>query len=170
MMDRKIKRIDYIDGHKVDGDILVPVLKYEEIMMTGTKRFHNCLYLILGLGRLERVLMDWVSEEMDKDNMVRNDFYNRKNFIDFISNIEMDGKKNTYIDSSVNTAFSMLQKSGLLISVSKGVYKVNPKYYWNGTDKDRVNQIMVNLEFASANTNFRVIPNGKDFQIVKKGK
>ena len=56
-MIRKIKKIDYIDGHHLEDDILRPTLKNEQVMLTGTKRFHNCLHLILGLTKLERLLI-----------------------------------------------------------------------------------------------------------------
>jgi len=170
IMERKSKKLSYIDGHHLEEGVLKPTIKDVEIMMTGTKRFHNCLYLILGLSKLQRILMDWISEEMDSRNMIRNEAYNRKLFIDFVSSLVIDGENRVYKDSSVNTAFHDLKVSGLLIPVSKSVYQVNPNYYWGGTDKDRVNEIMMNIQFASSETNFRVIPNGKDFQITKKGK
>lgn len=160
-MQRKSKTIEYIDGHYLDGDMLKPTIKTVDVMMTGTKRFHNCLYLLLGLSKLQRILMDWISEEMDERNMVRNEAYTRGMFIDFVSDLVIDGEKKIYKDQSVNNAFHGLKTAGLLIPVSKSVYQVNPKYYWSGTDKDRVDQIMVNLQFESESTNFKVLPSGK---------
>lgn len=170
IMTRKTKIVEYIDGHYLDGDILKPVCKKVEIMMTGTKRFHNCLYLILGLSKLERALIDWVSEEMDDRNIIRNEKYTRGTFIKFISEIVIDEENKVYQDASVNNAFHGLKEKGLLIPVGKGVYQVNPKYYWNGSDKSRVDEIMLNIQFASAETNFRVMPDGKSYKISKAKK
>lgn len=169
-MVRKTKKISYIDGHTIVDDTLIPVCKEVDIMMTGTKRFHNCLYLILGLSKLQRVLMDWVSEEMDDRNIIRNDGYVRSVFIKFIEDLVIDGEKKTYKDESVNNAFHGLKQAGLLIPMSKGVYKVNPKYYWSGSDKDRIEEIMMNIQFSSGSSNFKVLPDGQKWNLTKKGK
>ncbi len=158
IMIRKTKIIEYIDGHYIDNDVLKPTLKKVDIMMTGTKRFHNCIYLILGLSKLERALMDWVSEEMDGRNMIRNEKYTRGIFINFISEIVIEDEKKVYQDASVNNAFHGLKDKGLLLPVSKGTYQVNPKYYWAGSDKDRSEEIMMNIRFSSTETNFNVLP------------
>jgi len=161
IMERKVKTIEYVEGHYIKDDVLRPMMKKEEIMMTGTKRFHNCLYLILGLSKLQRVLMDWISEEMDSRNMIRNEKYTREQFINFISTLLIEGENKVYKDTSVNTAFHDLKTVGLLIPVSKSVYQVNPKYYWSGTDKDRIEEIMLNIRFGSNESNFHVIPDYK---------
>jgi hypothetical protein len=41
------------------------------------------------------------------------------------------------------------------------VYQVNPKYYWRGSDKERIETIMMNIQFNSDSTNFKVIDAGK---------
>lgn len=166
-MVRKTKKISYIDGHTIDNDTLVPICKEVDIMLTGTKRFHNCLYLILGLSKIQRVLMDWVSEEMDERNIIRNDKYVRSVFINFIEELVIDGEKKSYKDESVNNAFHGLSKSGLLLPVSKGVYQVNPKYYWSGNDKDRIEEIMMNIRFSSSSSNFKVLPDGQKWKLNK---
>lgn len=167
-IERKYKTINYIDGHRLEDGILVPQNKSKDIMLTNTKRFHNCIYLILGVGRLERVLMDWISEEMDTNNYIRNDVYTRSNFIEFIRDVKMEGKKTEYEDTSVNSAFHNLKSVGLLIPVRKGLYQVNPEYYWRGTDKDREEQIMLNIKFNSKNNNFKVYAGGKHDVFLKR--
>lgn len=169
-MIRKTKAIEYVDGHTVNGDTLVPTVKSVEVVMTGTKRFHNCLYLILGLSKLQRVLMDWVSEEMDDRNIIRNDKYVRGVFIKFIEDIVIDGEKKTYKDDSVNNAFHGLKTAGLLIPMTKGVYQVNPKYYWSGSDVTRLQEIMLNIRFSSTSTNFKVLTDGDKYEITKSKK
>jgi len=167
-MERKKKTIAYIDGHYLDGDVLRPVIKSVEVSMTGVKRFHNSLYLLLGLSKLQRVLMDWISEEMDDRNMIRNEAFTRNTFIEFVGNLLIDGENRIYKDSSVNTAFHDLKVIGLLLPVSKSLYQVNPQYYWGGSDKDRVDEIMMNIRFSSTETNFKVLPNGRNYEVSKK--
>lgn len=167
-MNRKEKSIEYVDGHYLKDNELVPMFKSVDIMMSGTKRFHNCLYLILGLTKLQRLLMDWVSEEMDERNIIRNDKYTRSVFIKFISELLIDGENKTYRDESVNNAFHGLYTSGLLLPVTKGVYQVNPEYYWKGSDVSRIQEIMLNIRFSSKSANFKVLTDGEKYNLVKK--
>lgn len=167
MSDRRYKKVIYIEGHTLDGDVLVPLVKEQEVMITGTKRFHNCLYLILGVNKLQRVLMDWISEEMDDRNMIRNDIHTREMFSNFLKEISVEGQKVSYGDQSIANAFHGLSKSGLLIRHTKSVYQVNPKYYWRGGDKERIEIIMLNLQFNSKETNFKVLDAGK-YTVTKK--
>jgi len=169
MSERKYKKVVYIEGHRLDGDMLVPIEKEEHIMISGTKRFHNCLYLVLGVNKLQRILMDWISEEMDDRNMIRNDIHTRGMFTGFLKEIQIDGQKVAYGDQSIANAFHGLYKSGLLIRHTKSVYQVNPKYYWRGNDKDRIEIIMMNIQFGSTSTNFRVLDAGKH-TITKRNK
>ncbi len=166
---RKVAILEYAEGHIMDGDVLKPIIKQQDIMLTGTKRFHDCLYLILGVNKLQRVLMDWLSEEMDDKNMVKNDKYVRTQFINFVADLIYDGKKNEYKDQSVANAFHGLFKHGLLIQHSRMYYQVNPLYYWRGNDKDRIESIMMNIKFNSKETNFKVL-NADKYEIRIKGK
>lgn len=160
---------DYIDGHFSKNGILTPMFKSKAIKMTNTKRFHNCLYIILGLSKCQRLLMDWLSEEMDIDNMITHDEYLRAKFIKFISSIQVEGKVLKYEDQTVANAFNGIVKSNdLLLKKAKGKYMVNPEYYWRGKDEDRIATIMMNIEFGSENTNFKIVPNGTDYALVKK--
>lgn len=167
MSERRYKKVVYVDGHTVEGDVLKPLQKEEFIMVSGTKSFHNCLYLILGVNKLQRILMDWISEEMDDRNMIRNDTHTRGMFANFLTEIQIDGQTVKYEDQSIANAFHGLFKSGLLIRHTKSVYQVNPKYYWRGSDKDRIETIMMNIQFNSKETNFRVLDAGK-YTVTKK--
>lgn len=161
MSQRKYKIVNYVEGHLIQDGRLIPVTKSKEIMETGTKRFHNCLYVILGLNKLQRVLVDWLSEEMDERNMVRNDKYTRGMFMDFLKEIQVDGKILSYEDQSVANAFHGLYRCGLLIRHTQSVYQVNPEYYWRGSDKARIESIMMNIQFNSGATNFKILDSSK---------
>lgn len=165
------KIVDYIDGHALKEGILRPTTKTKEIKMTNTKRFHNCLYLILGLSKCQRLLMDWLSEEMDDDNMIISDEHMRSKFIKFISSINVEGKKLSYSDQTVANAFSDLaNREDLLMRKAKGRYRINPEYYWRGNDEDRINAIMMQIQFDSENTNFKITRKANEYVWVKKTK
>lgn len=169
METNKVAIIHYAEGFTTKDENLYPVMKEKEIMLSGTKRFHNCLYLILGLNKLQRILMDWLSEEMDDLNMVKNDKYVRQKFLNFLESIQLTDEKKAYKDQSVANAFHGLKKSGLLLEHSRMYYKVNPMYYWRGNDKDRIDEIMMNIRFKSTETNFKVLNGGK-WEVRLKGK
>lgn len=162
-------KIYYADGHYLKDGYLHPVYKNKEVKMTSTKRFHNCLYILLGLSKCQRLLMDWLSEEMDNENMITHDEYLRNKFIKFISTIQVEGVQLDYKDQTVANAFNGIVKStDLLIKRAKGKYMVNPEYYWRGKDEDRIASIIMNIEFGSDNSNFKILPNGDDYTFIKK--
>jgi hypothetical protein len=154
--DNKVRVIEYIDGHTFDEEgIAYPTIKKEPVIMSNTKRYYNCLYMLAGIKLLPRLLMDWLTEEMDDNNIVYNSAYTRERFIEFIDKITLGKQK--YQDQSVRQAFSDLKESGLIIPKNKGAYRVNPKYFFKGGENQRIELIMLEIKLNSTNTNFRVI-------------
>lgn len=166
-LDQKV--IDYIDGHIAQDGIFIPVVKKKEIKMSNTKRFHNCLHILLGLNKCQRLLMDWLAEEMDDDNMIISDEHMRSKFIKFIESIQVEGEILSYKDQTVANAFhDLVSRNDVLIKFSKGRYRLNPEFYWRGSDKERIEAIMMNLQFNSASTNFKIIKQADEYVTVKK--
>lgn len=138
--------IDYID--KLDrGDIVEPIYAKEDIETNCTKRYHNSIYLLAGLSSLERTLMDFICEYMNKENVVYNDSFFKAKFKAFYN----DALNKTVEEASINTMFMRLSKKNFLISIARGTYKVNPKYFWRGEDKEknRVNEFKIYLEIKA---------------------
>lgn len=168
---KRLENIDisYYDGFYAKDGIMYPKTKHKVIKMTNTKRFHNCLYLILGLSKCERLLMDWLSEEMDDENIIVSDEHMRNKFIKFISSITVEGKKIEYKPQTVANAFNdLVKREDLLLRYSKGRYKVNPEYYWRGKDEDRLDAIMMNIQFETTSTNYKIIDQAQQYVLVKK--
>lgn len=161
--------VDYINGHRIENGILVPVTGRKEIKMPATKRFHNCLHILLGLSKCQRLLMDWLAEEMDDDNMIVHDEHMRRKFINFIASIQVEGKVLKYEDQTVANAFNdIVKRQDLLKKLAKSRYRLNPEYYWRGSDKDRIDAIMMMIEFNEGKGNFRVINKSQDYTYVKR--
>jgi Firmicute plasmid replication protein (RepL) len=145
------KTEDVIDGQPV----YIPVYEEKAVVITSTKRFHNCIYLLAGLPGCARDLMDYLAEIMDEKNIVRNDSTMREAFINFMK--EITNNQVSYKDSTVNTNFNLLAERKLLIRKGKGVYMVNPEYFYKGDDKNRINSIKLLLEFKpDENTNLKI--------------
>jgi type III secretory pathway lipoprotein EscJ len=122
MKKAKVKYIkDYIDNEGV----LLPDEGYKNVVMSHTKRYHNCLFLLVGLRGCSRDLMDFLTEQMDNDNLVRSDSIIRKKFMDFVNGITKG--EVTYSEPSVKRAFRVLEEKGLIRSQTRGVFRVNPE-------------------------------------------
>ncbi len=147
----KYKTITYMSNIEkteevVDGQpIYIPIYEEKDVVVSSTKRFHNCIYLLAGLPGCARDLMDYLTEIMDNYNTVRNDSITRAGFINFVKGIT--NNEVLYKDSTVNSNFNLLFKRGLLLQKGKGIYTVNPEYFYKGDDKDRLKHIKMLLEF-----------------------
>ena len=152
--------INYYSGwtYKEDGGMQLRVADEhkEVVVMSHTKRFHNCLYLLAGLSPCARNLMDWLTEEMTDTNIVYHTAGSRKIFNEFIGSIT-NGSVN-YADQTIKQAWGELNKVGLLIAKStKATFMVHPKFFFKGNDKDRINKIIAQLTFDNEGVdNFRV--------------
>lgn len=112
-----------------DG-IIMPVFKTKRVMTTSTRRFNNNIYRTAKLSPATRNLLDYIIQEMDKYNRISNNALFRSNFLHLInSDCNVNLKEDT-----VNKGFQELKKAGLLVTMNKkrGVYTVNPIFYFNG--------------------------------------
>lgn len=132
----------------IDEDgIRLPEYRYKQITTNHTKRYHNCLYLLAGLNSSCRDLMDYLCERMDNNNHVHSNETVREDFIDFIRRITGDNVE--YSHATVKKAFKILTDKGLLISLGRGSYMVNPEFFFRREEKDRLEAIRLVLEFKS---------------------
>jgi hypothetical protein len=151
MKKAKVKYIkDYIDNEGV----LLPDEGYKNVVMSHTKRYHNCLFLLVGLRGCSRDLMDFLTEQMDNDNLVRSDSIIRKKFMDFVNGITKG--EVTYSEPSVKRAFRVLEEKGLIRSQTRGVFRVNPEYFIKNDDTKRLDLIKLELEFTMKSTRINV--------------
>lgn len=164
-MDLQKKRVTvlkYVDGTTINEDgILTFVEKTKPIVLNSAKRYYNCLYLLTGLPPLARDLMDYLVEEMNEDNLVYNNVDSRKKFIDFIALItskdtSIHEEPKIWSDQRVKESFGILAHRGLLIPKSRGTYKVNPEYFFVGSDVERLGSIIIEIKNGCEESTFRV--------------
>lgn len=140
---------DYEKGLDADSSkwVVLPKWAHQSIVCSHTKRYHNCLYLLAGLGSCARDLMDYITEEMDSDNIICTNEYFRKKFIEFIKNTTKESGEITYGHSTVKRALSILFSKNLIHPIRRGYSKVNPKYFIRNNDSNRMEKIRLQLEF-----------------------
>lgn len=135
---------------------IFPEYGSKDITRSHTKRYHNCLYLLAGLSSCARDVMDFVTEQMDEQNMISTNSYLRGKFREFIA--KTTGGRVDYCDSSVKKAIRVLVEKGLIIPVKRGYSRVNPSYFWKNDETGRLQSIRLELEFeAGADTKLRVL-------------
>lgn len=104
--------------------------------------------ILMGIDGCERNLMDWLADNMTDGNYVSNNEITRKSFISFHSKYSK-GKGRTYSDKTVSIAFQRLSAADLLIPRARGLFQINPLYYYAGDDASRINTIKMVMEFKA---------------------
>lgn len=152
------KPLKYREGWHVEDKVILPDYAFTSVMTTHTKRYHNCLYLLAGLSRGCRNLMDYIAEQMDADNVFYSNEYFRNSFKNFMEkNASFDKKTDNgivevalnYSDESIKKWLGTLVAKNLIRPIKRGVYKVNPEYFWKNEDGERDKVIVMELEFRS---------------------
>lgn len=152
--------------------ILLPTCTYKAVVRSHTKRYHNCLYALAGIGSCARDLMDYMTEQMDDTNHISTNKYLRDKFITFIK--QTTEKKDVngvvvdfveYSDSSVKRALRILTEKHLIRQVQKGVCLVNPEFFWKNNEDKRMGMVRVELEFSSgSDTKMKVLQDRHDIK------
>jgi hypothetical protein len=123
----------------------VELLKFSSVKVDieFVKRYCNSMLLIMKLTRGERILLDFISEQMDSKNFVCNTESLRVR----LNKMLVAASQDTYADSTINHSFSKLVSRELLYKVKgKGLYQVNPLFYFKGSEDDRQKVIRRRLE------------------------
>ena len=145
----KKEKLKYIGKIDVKEGIAYPRPAYKNIENCFVRKYYGVFSILIGLNPCARDLMEYLTEVMNEDNIVRSDEYTRKEFVKNIyeCSLHKDGTFITYSDSNIKKAFQLLVERKCLIKVSKSIYKVNPEFYFRGTGPDRLTNIKLVLEF-----------------------
>ncbi len=161
---RFVKSIDIVDG------MSFPRFGAKNIECSATKRYHNTLMLLFSLPECSRNLMDYIMDKMTDDNIVNSNQYTRDLFNSNIysawfehfkldvkkkqsSNFGLDANelalKKKYSDITIRKAFSTLKEKGLILQQTRGVYMVNPEYFFKKSESSRIEKVKMYLEFEN---------------------
>lgn len=144
--DKKVK-IKYIKSwHKHKSGIKTPNYHYKKVSSSHYKRYYNTLCVLAGVGGCARNMLDYCCERMDNNNIIPSNSEFRRQFIQDV-NKWTDGDL-IYTDASVKRAIYVLTQKELLLKTQKrGSLKVNPEYFFKGSEVSRINNISMILEF-----------------------
>jgi hypothetical protein len=108
-----------------------------------TKRYYGSLVLLMRLSRSARIFLDFITEEMDEKNYITNSIQTRTKFNAIFTRA---GQK-AFSDKTIHRCFASLLAVELVRkSKGRGLYQVNPSYYFKGTEIDRKKAIREQLE------------------------
>jgi hypothetical protein len=108
-----------------------------------TKRYHNSLLSLMKLSRSERILLDFITEEMDDHNFITNSKQNRDKFNKLLKKIGQE----TYSDTTIHRCFANLAKHDLISNCKgRGLYQVSPVFFFRGSEEERTKVLREILE------------------------
>lgn len=146
-MERKKRKINYlIKEFKKDKEGIVEIVWASKIVEGSySKRYANTISLIVKLSPSSNVLLNFILEEMDERNYIGN----TKVLKERLNKLLQDSGLKTYTSNTINKSFSELHEFKILLrplKKSRGLYQVNPEYFFNGTEKEREKAIRTYLE------------------------
>lgn len=95
------------------------------------------------LSKSERIFLDFITEEMDDQNLITNGFQTRNKFNNLLRKLGQD----EYTDSTIHKCFSGLANQHLITKrKGRGLYQVSPLFFFKGSEEERVKLIRQNLE------------------------
>jgi len=96
------------------------------------------------LSKAERLLLDYLTEVMDEDNVIHNNAVTRDNFNKLLKRISFPN----YSISTINKCFSALAKHHLIYKIKgkRGAYRVEPLYFFKGSQENRVKMVREKVE------------------------
>ncbi len=141
---KKTVIINYIKDWKIQEGIKIAETGYKKVDNTFIKQYNNAIYLLAGLNKSTRDLLDYLIRQMDANNMVASNFKVREDFIGFVSSCTDGGT--VYTHNTVKKSFSTLTTKKLILQTKKrGLYKVNPMYFFKLGNKERIEEISLVL-------------------------
>lgn len=157
-----MKTVRYI--HKIDvyGNERLPRFRDAKIDTEFVKMYESVITTLLRLPDCPANLITYLSHKMTEENVVHHNKFTRESFNKFIYKLWYDEYKQNgvenaheeatakqYSDHTIKKAFSVLTDKGLLIPQTRGMFVVNPEYFFKKSDKDRLDKIKVVLEMKS---------------------
>ena len=150
--------VKYTNNISVSGGIKMVHYKTSRVVRNRSSRYHNCQHLLIGLSKCAEMFLRYSTEIMDKENRFTNTVLQRQKFI---KHMKKDCAT-VYKDKTVQSAVDEIKAVGLYLKLGKrGMFTVNPLYYYNGAEKHRV-QLVADL-MKEAKTK----PIHKDANVVK---
>lgn len=100
-------------------------------------KFFMCAqHLLFNLNNKESCLLHYLCERMDDGNNVYLDRNFKEEFIAYTKHIGIP--ENNFSMAIIDKAITKLKKLNLIIQKQQGYYMVNPRYFFKGSEVDRI--------------------------------
>lgn len=148
MKNFKTIKVKYIDSVEKVGEEYIPRYKYKEVSGEFIRVFMDESVNMYGLSACARDVITFLSILMDDDNICDSSLRTIKKFNDFLLEASnLYGKRIHYAESSIRKAFSELERRKCLIKLTRGIYQVNPRLMFKGSDAKRKKAIKQSDEY-----------------------
>lgn len=114
--------------HRVDKRVRFKALGY--------KTYFNCQHLLMRLNPVERGVLDFLIENADDKNLVLVNETLKEKYCSFLLDVSQMSISKNVVAKAVNKLASI----GLILAepLVRGLYIVNPKYFWSGSEQRRM--------------------------------
>ena len=110
--------------------------------------YYSAIYALVGIPDYARDMMDYCLTMMDEDNMVVVNAIFKERFKGFVSYITGELIK-PHSDSSIKRGIQILKERSLLIDTGyRGVYVVNPEFFFRKEEEQRIKAIKLMMRFG----------------------
>jgi len=144
---RKIK-VNYMSGHqKADKDGIISELKYKSMHLDRDygKLYQSGMFKLAKLNGCPVNLFLFLCEISSDSNLVRTDISTIEDFMGYYS--RATGGEKSYSVVLVRKAVTQLKEIGLIVPMTRGMYKINPIHFWKGPKEiDRIDSVRNMLE------------------------
>lgn len=106
----------------------------KRIETDSTKRYHIGFHILAQLTNTQRLLLDYLCEEMDEENIVTNSMQIKGSFNDLLEKVGLDTYSSNYINKMFN---SLCQRGALLKTEGRSKYMINPYMFFKGSEEKR---------------------------------
>ncbi len=130
-MKKQVRVIAGVD--KVEGDNY-PQYKLLPVEQLSTRRYHNTMLKLAHLSPCAHMLLNYFSETMNTENVIRNDKRTRQNF----NAVLQQASQPMYSDAAIHKAVADLKEQSLLLPVHRGTMRINPQHFFKGQERSRL--------------------------------
>lgn len=162
-------------------DIVKTIYSEYRVEADFVKVYKGVLYTLHSLPTCARNLIDYLSHNCSDSGWVDSLRRTRDRFNDsYVKGLtlhymdsgydEVDAfsmaSEKKFKDNTISHAYSLLGKRGLLIKDGRTAWRLNPEYFFFGSEKDRLQEIKAVLEFSASTTEKDIL----EAKAVMKGK
>jgi hypothetical protein len=127
------------------------------------KMYYTAVYALVGLPDYGRDLMDYCLMMMDEDNVVVVNKLFKERFKGFVVYGRVDEVQASHSDSSIKRGIYALKERRLLIETGyRGVYVVNPEFFFRKDEEHRVKAIKLMMKFDEVDSSIIIETDEKE--------